>query len=100
MASEDRNITRLEDPDTTLTDSAPKKQTKKKDGFFVRTGKRIAKWFREMKSELKKVVWPTPKQIYNSTLIALVVMVISAIVIWGFDEIASMGINLIISLAS
>ena len=26
-----------------------------KPGFF----KRIGKWFREMKSELKKVVWPT-----------------------------------------
>ena len=29
-----------------------------KPGFF----QRIARWFREMKSELKKVVWPTPKQ--------------------------------------
>lgn len=25
-------------------------------------GGRTKKWFREMKSELKKVVWPTPKQ--------------------------------------
>ena len=27
----------------------------KKENFFVRTGKRLSRWFREMKSELKKV---------------------------------------------
>ncbi|MFR7742935.1 MAG: hypothetical protein ACLU3I_06350 [Acutalibacteraceae bacterium] len=26
----------------------------KKENFFARTGKRISRWFREMKSELKK----------------------------------------------
>ena len=25
-------------------------------------GKRVAKWFREMRSEARKVIWPTPKQ--------------------------------------
>ena len=46
------------------TNSAPVKAVtavKKDDakpGFFKRAGK----WFREMKSELKKVVWPTRKQ--------------------------------------
>ena len=47
---------------------------------------RIAKWFREMRSELKKVVWPTPKQILNNTLVSLSVMVASAIVIWAIDQ--------------
>ncbi len=56
------------------------------------------KWFREMRSELKKVVWPTPKQILNNTIVALVVMFISAIVVWGFDQIAAQGVNALISL--
>ena len=56
-----------------------------KPGFF----KRVAKWFREMKSELKKVVWPTGKQLFNNTLVSVVVMVASAIVLWGFDVLAS-----------
>ena len=47
---------------------------------------RIAKWFREMRSELKKVVWPTPKQIVNNTFVALTVMVAAAIVIWAVDQ--------------
>ena len=48
---------------------------------------RFARWFREMRSELKKVVWPTPKQIVNNTLVSLSVMVASAIVIWALDQV-------------
>ena len=51
--------------------------------------KRIKKWFREMKSELKKVVWPTAKQITNNSLVVLVVIFVSAVVLWGFDKLAT-----------
>ena len=79
----------------TTTTNAVKKEDVKKLSFF----KRIAKWWREMKSELKKVIWPTPKQTLNNTIVALVVMAISAVVIWGFDEIAQMIVRAVISLA-
>lgn len=83
-----------EKPVTTST-NAVKKETNKKLGF----GKRVAKWFREMKSELKKVIWPTPKQTAKNTLVALVMMIASAIVIWGFDEIAQLIVKAVISIA-
>ncbi len=79
----------------TTTTNAVKKEDVKKLSFF----KRIAKWWREMKSELKKVIWPTPKQTLNNTIAALVVMAVSAIVIWGFDEIAQMIVKAVISIA-
>lgn len=66
-----------------------------KPGFF----KRIGKWFREMRSELKKVIWPTKEQLFNNTLVSLVVMLASAVVIWGFDQIARMLVNALINLA-
>ena len=66
-----------------------------KPGFF----KRVAKWFREMKSELKKVVWPTGQQLFNNTLISVVVMVASAIVLWGFDMLASGLVHALINIA-
>ena len=72
---------------------------KKEDVRKLSLGKRIAKWWREMKSELKKVVWPTPKQIVNNTVVALVVMLVSAIVIWGFDEIAKLVVSAVLRLA-
>ena len=77
------------------TTNAVKKEDVKKLSFF----KKVAKWWREMKSELKKVVWPSAKQTTNNTIAALVVMAISAIVIWGFDEIAQMIVKAVISIA-
>ena len=66
-----------------------------KPGFF----KRVAKWFREMKSELKKVIWPTGKQLFNNTLVSVVVMILSAIVLWGFDLLASGLVHALINIA-
>ena len=53
----------------------------------VKGSNRFAKWFREMRSELKKVVWPTPKQILNNTLVSLSVMAVSAVAIWAIDQV-------------
>ena len=66
-----------------------------KPGFF----KRIGKWFREMKSELKKVIWPTRPQLTKNSLISVGVMVVAAVVIWGFDELAQMLVRALITLA-
>ena len=79
----------------TTTTNAVKKEDVKKLSF----GKRVAKWWREMKSELKKVVWPSSKQVVNNTVVALVVIIVSAIVIWGFDEIAQLIVQAVLKLA-
>ena len=71
---------------------------KKEDVKKLSFPKRIAKWWREMKSELKKVVWPTRKQVVNNTIVVLVVMIVAAIVIWGFDRIAELIVRALISL--
>ena len=76
----------------------PKKE--KKPNIFVRMGRRISRWFREMKSELKKVVWPSRKQLVNNTLVALAVMVVCAVVIWGFDQVAYLGVQALVALGN
>ena len=65
-----------------------------KPGFFARIGK----YFREMKSELKKVQWPTRKQTINNTLIVIACVVVVGIFIWLFDFIANNGIKLLMTL--
>ena len=55
-----------------------------KPGFFARMGK----WFRDMKSELKKVQWPTRKQTINNTLIVIACVVVVGIFIALFDYVA------------
>ncbi len=70
----------------------------KKPNFFVRAGRGLAKWFREMKSELKKVVWPSSKQLVNNTLIVLGAVIIIGAIVFAFDWVASKGIGLLSSL--
>ena len=65
-----------------------------KPGFF----QRIARWFREMKSELKKVVWPTKSQMVNNTVIVLVCTLIVGICIWVFDAVGGVVVNGLITL--
>ena len=59
---------------------------------------RIAKWLRELKSELKKVQWPTAKQTVNNTVIVIVCVIIVGVFIWLFDALASGVIGAILNL--
>ncbi len=71
---------------------------KKEDAAKLGFGQKIAKWFREMKSELKKVIWPTPKALYNNTLISLVMMLASAVVVWCFDKLGQSLVEVLVTL--
>jgi preprotein translocase subunit SecE len=85
---------KLEKTESADAGSPSKAPVKKK----VRRKNRLTKWFREMRSELKKVVWPTPKQIVNNTAVALVVMAASSVAIWALDFAGSEIFRALISL--
>jgi preprotein translocase subunit SecE len=53
----------------------------KKPNIFAR----ISRSVRDMRGEMKRVVWPTKKQTINNTLIVLTFMAIMAILIGLFD---------------
>jgi len=59
--------------------------------------KAIAKYFRESKSERKKVVWPSRKQVVNNTLVVIAAVVIIGIFIWVLDAVFQYGIFSFIS---
>jgi preprotein translocase subunit SecE len=69
-----------------------------KPNWFQRAWKAISNWFRGMKSELKKVVWPSRKTTTKNVLVAVTVMVISGIVIWAFDQVAMLVVQTLISI--
>jgi preprotein translocase subunit SecE len=73
-----------------INTSKPEKAKKEKENIFARAAKRTARWFREMKSELKKVVWPSAKTLRNNVFISIGMMLVSAVAIWVFDGVASM----------
>ena len=72
----------------------------KKENWFVRTWGKVCKYFRELRSELKKVVWPTPKQVMNNTLIVGGCCAVVGAFIWLFDFVAGAGISGLIQLFS
>ena len=72
----------------------------KKDDTKLTFFKRIGKWFRDMKSELKKVVWPTGKELTNNTLVSLGMMIASGLIIWFFDWLAKFIVTGLLSWAA
>lgn len=64
----------------------------KKAGFFTRMGKSL----RDMRGEMKKVVWPSWKQTLNNTGIVFVFMAIMAVFIGLFDTGLSALIKLLV----
>ena len=81
-----------EKADKAKKDKKPEKQ--KKPSIFARIGK----WFKEMKSELKKVQWPTRKQTINNTLIVIACVIVVGVFIWIFDYIAGSAIDVLLTL--
>ena len=78
-------------------DKAEKKpEKKKKPGIFAR----IKGWWKDTKSELKKVQWPTAKQTVNNTVIVIICVIIVGIFIWLFDFVAGGLIQALIGLVS
>ena len=54
-------------------------------------------YFKAMKSELKKVTWPTPKELFNNTVAVLVFVIIIALIVFVFvfcfDKINKNGVT-------
>ncbi len=63
-------------------------ETKKKDR---------GAWFREMKSELKKVVWPSRQTVMKNTGTVLLCSAIIGAFIWVFDFAAVSLVQMILS---
>lgn len=42
-------------------------------------------FFKDFKAELKKVIWPTPKQVANNTVAVITIVLITAIIVFVLD---------------
>ena len=51
-----------------------KKESKDKNHFF-----------KDFKAELKRVIWPTPKQLVNNTVAVITIVLITAIIVFALD---------------
>lgn len=54
-------------------------------GFFQRTAGKIGKTFLDIRSELKKVVWPDWTKLRSSTMTVVLICLVFGAVIWAVD---------------
>ena len=71
----------------------------KKENFFTRTGKSISKFFRETKSEAKKMVWPTPRSVFKNTGVVLATIIVIGLFVFGLDTLLVNLLGLIMNVA-
>ena len=50
-----------------------------------KTQKSLTRFFKDIKNELKKVIWPDRKQLTNNTITVLLFCLIVGSLIWIFD---------------
>ena len=61
--------------------NAAKKEGKEKLGFFAK----IAKFFRDYKSEFKKLVWPSRQQLAKNSAVVLISILVCSVALWAID---------------
>ena len=48
-------------------------------------------FFKDFKAELKKVIWPTPKQLVNNTVAVVTIVLITAVIVFVLDAVFDLG---------
>ncbi len=57
---------------------------------------RTVKFFKDLISEVKKVVWPSKKQLLNNSAIVLAVCILSGIALFIVDSVFGLLLNLVV----
>ena len=83
-----------------ITVRSKKEKTKKSNVKTDKSKKDVKNkrhFWKDFKAELKKVVWPTPKQLLNSTVAVITIVLVTALIVFvldmGFEAINKHGIN-------
>ena len=58
---------------------------------------KMVNYFKEVKVELKKVVWPTFSKVKKNTLIVILYVLVIGVVIWALDAIFGLGLSFFIN---
>ena len=56
-----------------------------KDKKEVKNSKDKTSFMKSFKAELKKVSWPTPKQLFNNTVAVLAIVLVTAVIVFVLD---------------
>lgn len=105
----DEKIEKAEELEKTAEETSVKAEKSGKDSKDAKTektgkkkgpgiGKRMAKYFRDLKGEFKKIIWPTVPTVVRNTGVTLAMCAIMGVVICLFDLGLSSLVKLLVSL--
>ena len=84
--------------------TATKTTSKKSSKETTKKAKAKNGFFKDFKAELKKVVWPTPKEVANSTTAVIVIVLITTLLVFildfAFEKLNVHGIDKLRSIVS
>lgn len=82
---------------TATTASIEAKNAATSDDDAKAEGNKVAKFLPEVVSEMKKVIWPTTRQMVNYTLITFGFLIFMTAVVAGVDFLAGLGVEKILN---
>lgn len=62
----------------------------------IKTTSKISTYFKGVRAELRKVIWPTKKELSNYTIVVFVTTAALTVVIWGLDLVFKNLLKLIV----
>ena len=69
-------------------------------GFLGWPGRKLAElraFFSEVRSELKKVTWPSRQEVYSTTLVVIATSILFGFYLWGLDLAFSKVMSLVLA---
>ncbi len=78
---------------------AEAKDAKKKPNAFVSFFKRLGKFFRDCKGEVKKIVWPTPQQCFKNMGVVIVTILVLGVCVFALDTVFMKLLGLVMNVA-
>jgi preprotein translocase subunit SecE len=78
----------IDEPSEDVVANAKRERAERRNPFA-----RIALFLRQVIAELKKVVTPTRRELFNFTAVVLVFVLIMMGLVWGLDQIFSWLVN-------
>ena len=73
------------------------KETKNKANNSKKEKKEKSTFFRDFKAELKKVTWPTPKQLATKTSIVIAIVILISVIVFVLDTVFDKGYEFIVT---
>lgn len=82
---------------TTTESSSAKRVDRAEDKTEGGSAKNMVGFPRQVVSEIRKVVWPTSKEMVQYTLITFAFLIIVTALVWGVDTLTGLGVEQVLT---